>query len=203
MSTIIKDDILQKKSKETGGKEKVNKIMDTIVESSLHPTIVKPEKQAPSGPAKPSKIIAKQNIFSGVVLIEGENAEDLNDIKGRLINELKPSNEIESIIVDRIISNIWRLKRCLNIESQILEYETSCIQEYKQGIFSVRKRTEKELNQLKALKIAENRNKIRELINYETILEEQTFKALNELNKVRSQDSKQENKAKKTKKQSL
>jgi len=200
MSTIIKDDILQKKSKETGGKEKINKIMDTIVESSLHPTIVKPEKPAPSGPAKPSKIIAKQNIFSGVVLIEGENAEDLNDIKGRLINELKPSNEIESIIVDRIISNIWRLKRCLNIESQILEYETSCIQEYKQGLFRVKKRTEKELNQLKALKIAENRNKIRELINYETILEEQTFKALNELNKVRSQDSKQENKAKKTKK---
>lgn len=200
MSTIIKDDILQKKSKEIGGKDKVNKIMDTIVESSLRPTIVKPEKPAPSVPAKPSKIIAKQNIFSGLVLIEGENAEDLNDIKGRLINELKPSNEIESIIVDRIISNIWRLKRCLNIESQILAYETSCIQEYKQGIFRVRKRTEKELNQLKALKIAENRDKIRELINYETILEEQTFKALNELNKVRNQDSKQENKAKKTKK---
>lgn len=200
MSTIIKDDILQKKSKETSGKEKVNKIMDTIVESSLRPTIVKTEKPAPSVSAKPTRIIAKQNIFSGVVLMEGENAEDLNDIRGSLINELKPSNEIESIIVDRIISNIWRLKRCLNIESQILEHETSCIQEYQQGLFRVRKRTEKELNQLKALKIAENRDKIRELINYETILEEQTFKALNELNKVRNQDARQEKKTRKTKK---
>ncbi len=200
MSTIIKDDILQKKSKETGGNEKVNKIMDTIVKSSLHPTIVKNEKPASYGPAKPSKIIAKKDIFSGVVLIEGENAEEINDIKGKLLNELKPSNEIESIIVDRIITNIWRLKRCLNIESRVLEYETSCIQEYKQGLFKVRKRTEKELNQLKALKIAENREKIRELINYETILEDQTFKALNELNKIRNQDSEQEKKGKKIKK---
>ena len=104
---------------------------------------------------------------------------------------MKPTGEIESIIVDRIISSIWRLKRCLKIESQILEYESSCIQEYEQGFFRVRKRTDKEMRQLKALKIIDVKNHLEELSKYETALEGQIYKALSELENIKQGRTKQ------------
>ena len=161
MSAILKDDILSRKSREISGKDKVNKIMNTIVEPLVKSDLTKQEHKEVKSTAETTKTAedtVKQNIFSSEILIEGECATDLDEIRNRLKKELKPTGEIESIIVDRIISSIWRLKRCLKIESQILEYESSCIQEYEQGFFRVRKRTDKEMRQLKALKIIDVKN---------------------------------------------
>ncbi len=194
MSAILKDDVLSRKNKEVGGKDKVNKIMNTIVEPLVKPEPVKLERKEVTPPAETKKSqenTVKQNIFSGEILIEGESAAELDAIRNRLTKELKPSNEIESIIADRIISSIWRLRRCLKIESQILEYESSCIQEYEQGFFRTRKRTDKEMKQLKALKISEAKNKVEELSKYETILEGQIYRALSELENIRKGGSKQ------------
>jgi len=196
MSTIIKEDVLRGKNIDTTTeKGKVDKIMNMIVESSGTPIQTKTEIEEvklPSDKKKPEeKNTLKQNIFSSEVLIEGENDSDLDEIRNKLRKELEPSNEIESILVDRIISSIWRLKRCLKIERQIMEHESSCIQEYEQGFFKTRKRTNKELTQLKALKIVEN-NRVVELSKYEAMLERQVYKALNELIKLRRRESRQE-----------
>lgn len=197
MSTILKEDILRGKNKETSGKEKVDKIMSTIVESIETPHAAKMEKREGAVPSESIKStetedVLKQHIFSSEILIEGESKADLDEVRNRLLNVLKPSDEIESIIVDRIVSSVWRLKRCLRIESQIMEYESSCIQEYEQGFFRTRKRSDKELTQLKALKIIENKNRIADLSEYETILEMQLYKALRELDKYRRREARQE-----------
>ncbi len=195
MSTILKEDVLHEKKTEIAGKEKVDKVMDTIVESqgavnqSQSENVGKTLEQK-----KPAENDSKQHIFSGEVLIEGENADELHEIRERLRKELKPTSEIESIIVDRMVSSIWRLKRCLKIESQLLEYSASCIQEYEQGFFKTRKRTNKELTQLKALRMVENKKRIEELSVQETILERQIYKALGELDKLRNRESRQERK---------
>lgn len=198
MSAILKEDILRGKNKETSGKEKVDKIMNTIVESIETPHPAKMESVESKAPSESIKSTTetegavKQHIFSSEILIEGENKSDLDEVRSRLLKELKPSDEIESIIVDRIVSSVWRLKRCLKIESQMMEYETSCIQEYEQGFFRTRKRTDKELTQLKALKIIENKNRVAELSKYETMLEMQIYKALRELDKYRRREARQE-----------
>lgn len=197
MSAILKEDILRGKNKETSGKEKVDKIMSTIVESIETPHAAKMEKREGAVPSESIKSTEtedalKQHIFSSEILIEGESKTDLDEVRNRLLNVLKPLDEIESIIVDRIVSSVWRLKRCLRIESQIMEYESSCIQEYEQGFFRTRKRSDKELTQLKALKIIENKNRIADLSEYETILEMQLYKALRELDKYRRREARQE-----------
>ncbi|MEK6559824.1 MAG: hypothetical protein AABZ43_06745 [Planctomycetota bacterium] len=194
MSAILKDDILSRKSREISGKEKVNKIMNTIVEPLVKSDLTKQEHKEVKSTIETTKTAedtVKQNIFSSEILIEGECATDLDEIRNRLKKELKPTGEIESIIVDRIISSIWRLKRCLKIESQILEYESSCIQEYEQGFFRVRKRTDKEMRQLKALKIIDVKNHLEELSKYETALEGQIYKALSELENIKQGRTKQ------------
>lgn len=197
MSTILKEDILRQKHSDNANKEKIDKIMDTIVDQSktTNQEDTKVKVETSSGPLKPveSKSIT-ESIFSSEILIDGENRPDIDELKNRLTQELKPSNEIESIIVDRIISSMWRLKRCLKIEGQMMDYAASCIQEYEQGFFRTRKRPDDELKQLKALKIAEDKTRLKDLSEYENMLERQIYRALDKLNKLKKQESKQERK---------
>jgi len=192
MATILKEDILRRKNKEASSKAKVDKIMSIIVEPPVQTSLPKSESKeskTTSETAKPAESATRQYIFSSEILIEGECASELDEIRNKLLKELKPSGEIESILVDRIVSGVWRLKRCLKIESQVIEFESSCIQEYEQGFFRTRKRTNKELSQLKALKITEGKNRLEELSKYETILERQIYKALSVLDKLRQHGS--------------
>src|SRR3970040_85317 len=192
MATILREDILRRKNKETSSKEKVDKIMNTIVKLPVQSNLPKSgskESKTTSETVKPAESTTRHYIFSSEILIEGERASELDEIRNKLLKELKPSGEIESLLVDRIVFTIWRLKRCLKIESQVIEFESSCIQEYEQGFFRTRKRTNKELSQLKALKITEGKNRLEELFKYETILERQIYNALSVLDKLRQNGS--------------
>src|SRR3990172_9129866 len=192
MATILREDILRRKNKETSSKEKVDKIMNTIVKLPVQSNLPKSESKeskTTSETVKPAESTTRHYIFSSEILIEGECSSELDEIRNRLLKELKPSGEIESMLVDRIISGVWRLKRCLKIESQIIEFGSSCIQEYEQGFFRTRKRTKKELSQLKALKITEDKCRFEELSRYETVLERQIYKALKALEKLRRDGS--------------
>jgi hypothetical protein len=67
------------------------------------------------------KAVSKYNalrhgLLSQEVLLKGEDEEKLLELEKRLRNELKPSTEIELLLVDRIAANIWRLKRALGME---------------------------------------------------------------------------------------
>ena len=59
----------------------------------------------------------KHGLLGKAVLITGEDAEQLLAITKRIRFEMKPETEIERILVDRIISNVWRLKRALAMEN--------------------------------------------------------------------------------------
>jgi uncharacterized protein YheU (UPF0270 family) len=185
MTNILKKDIFNENSTEVTGKEKVDKIMDTIAE--------KPKDQKLSiMPQQNIETESMQGLLSDEVLMEGENKLEMELLQDKLIKELKPANKIESIIVDRIISSMWRLKRYLKIESQIMDYMTSGIEEYEHGFFSTRKRTDKEISQLKAFKLAEGKGRLEEFCKYEIILERQIYRALNELNKLRRRELKRQ-----------
>ena len=189
MQTILKDDVLNEKNKDTAGKEKVDKIMNMIVESSgtlCHTgNIFEQEEQK-----KLDRTSNLRYLFSSEILIDGENKAELEELRAKVAEELKPSIGIESIIVDRIVSGVWRLRRCLKIESQLMNYNNSSVQEYEQGLFVVRKRKHGELIQLKALQIAGDKTIMEGLSRYEATLEKQIYKALSELSKIRQRESK-------------
>ena len=184
MQTILKDDVINEKNKDAAGKEKVDKIMNIIVESSG--TLSRTGDKF--GQEEQKKLDIKSNLqylFSSEILIDGENKAELEELKDKVAEELKPSNGIESIFVDRIVSGIWRLRRCLKIESQLMNHNNASVQEYEQGLFVVRKRKCSELVQLKALQIAGDKTIIEGLSRYEANLERQIYKALSELGKSR------------------
>ncbi len=187
MQTILKDNILNEKSNGTPGKEKVDKIMNMIVESSRAPSQTgdkfKVDKQGEQ--QKPDISASMQHLFTNEILIEGENKEELEELKNKITEELKPSSGIESIIVDRIISGVWRLRRCLRIERHLMNHNNASVQEYEHGLFIVKKRKPDELIQLKALQIAGDKIITEGLSKYEAMIEKQIYKAISELSKIR------------------
>lgn len=67
----------------------------------------------------------KHGLLSKEVLLRDEKAEELEELGKRIRSELLPANEIELIMVEKIVAYTWRLKRALRIESQMIDYQRS------------------------------------------------------------------------------
>ena len=59
----------------------------------------------------------KHGLLSKEVLIDGEDDEELLLLTKRIRSEIKPETEIERLLTDRIVANVWRLKRALGMEN--------------------------------------------------------------------------------------
>jgi hypothetical protein len=59
----------------------------------------------------------KHGLLSKEVLIGGEDEEELLLLTKRIRSEIKPETEIERLLTDRIVANVWRLKRALGMEN--------------------------------------------------------------------------------------
>ncbi len=66
----------------------------------------------------------KHGLLSREVLLKDEDEENLIELGKRLREELKPATEIELVLVDRVTTNIWRLRRAMKIEREMIENET-------------------------------------------------------------------------------
>lgn len=100
-------------------------------------------------------------LLSKEVLLPGEDRHLLAELRDRLMNEFKPIGEMETILVERIVSSTWRLRRTFKLEKGVKGV----------GDYSY----------------IDWQNQIR----YETAIERQIYKALNELERL--QKSRNEN----------
>jgi len=105
----------------------------------------------------------KHGLLSEQSLIAGEDAEALLVLEKKLRYELGPATEIELLLVDRIASNIWRLKRALSIE----DGEVLCTQ----------------LIGTSSMGLMHDSDRF---FRYETMLERGIYKALHELERIQA-----------------
>jgi hypothetical protein len=97
------------------------------------------------------------------VLSKDEDENELIELGKRLRSEMKPDTEFELLLVDRIISNFWRLKRAMGMERDSV---------ISKGTFS------------KGLELHE---RIADTyFRYETMLERGIYKALHELQRIQA-----------------
>jgi hypothetical protein len=67
--------------------------------------------------SKPSNQNAiSHGLLSKEVLLPGEDGTLLNALRKRLMIDFQPQGEMETILVERIVSSTWRLKRMFRIE---------------------------------------------------------------------------------------
>lgn len=104
----------------------------------------------------------KHGILSKQILFEGEDEDELLTLEKRLRAELSPATEIELLLVDKIASNIWRLKRALSFEKDDVIFAS-------------------DFDGTVGLKVDADR-----FFRYETMLERGIYKALHELERIQA-----------------
>jgi hypothetical protein len=108
----------------------------------------------------------KHGILSSRTPIDEEEREEFGLFATQLYTSLLPMGELEQVLVDRIISNLWRLRRIVHIEGLMLKksanesWETKTYQEIFEGCSG---------------------NAMGVLSRYERTLENGLFRALHEL----------------------
>jgi hypothetical protein len=116
----------------------------------------------------------KHGLLTDEILLTGENEEALARLEERLGDELQPQGELERILVDRIVSSVWRLKRALSVETANIVYEH---RERIQGSYPFNEVQRR----LMALRDMVTNNSTEMILRYETTIERQIYKALHEL----------------------
>lgn len=83
--------------------------------------------QKSTGPKTPKgKAVVKYNamkhgILARETLLADESKGDLNTLGHSLRSQLQPKGELERLLVDRIISTFWRLRRLQRVEADLLD----------------------------------------------------------------------------------
>jgi hypothetical protein len=65
----------------------------------------------------------KHGLLSQETLLPGEDEEALRTLGERLRDELQPAGELENLLVERIITSYWRLRRLGRVEAGIFARE--------------------------------------------------------------------------------
>jgi hypothetical protein len=73
------------------------------------------------GKAISAKNAVKHGLFSTETVIKGENWEDFNLFREKLLEEFDPHGAVEVMLTERIVSLGWRLKRIVRIQDQVFD----------------------------------------------------------------------------------
>ncbi len=106
----------------------------------------------------------KHGLLSRESLVNGENEADLVDFGKRLRSQLAPVGELELLLVDRIVSTAWRLRRLVAVETMLFNNE---------------REPDHAFNII-------GREKMGVLSRYEVTLERSFYKALHELQRLQA-----------------
>ena len=112
----------------------------------------------------------KHGLLSKEVLLDGEDEKVLIEIGKKLRTELEPQTELELVLIDRITANVWRLRRVMQIEREMMEND---------------KDDEKTLGEAISNDFS-YKDTYGKLIRYEANIERGIYKALHELQRIQA-----------------
>jgi hypothetical protein len=81
--------------------------------------------RTPEGKAAVRLNALRHGLRSEEILLPGEDGEALTELGDNLATELQPVGMLENLLVDRIISAYWRLRRLSRVETGIFAWERS------------------------------------------------------------------------------
>lgn len=123
----------------------------------------------------------KHGILSREVFLEGEDESTLLGLGKRIREEMKPVGEVEIILADIIVSNVWRKRRLLEVERAVMEYEKEEAIAWK---FNFEKGEAHGMK--KAMKKMLVNDDIEKLVRYDVAIERSIYKALHELQRIQA-----------------
>jgi len=76
--------------------------------------------QTPEGKAKIAQNAVKHGLLAEHILIRDENREDYEAFRDIMAANLQPEGSVESLLVERIITAAWRLRRAVRLERDVI-----------------------------------------------------------------------------------
>ncbi len=120
----------------------------------------------------------KHGLLSREVLLKGEDEDFFIAMQKRLRTELSPTTEMEQILVDRIAANVWRLRRALQVEREM-------IQDDQEGNEDFSFNRGKTMGSFFSRDFA-NHDTYGKFIRYESSIERGIYRALHELQRLQA-----------------
>lgn len=75
------------------------------------------------GKAASSRNSLQHGLTSKQIVLPGEDAASFDALRASLIENHNPAEGLETILIDQIAQNLWRLNRARRMETEILEQE--------------------------------------------------------------------------------
>jgi hypothetical protein len=112
----------------------------------------------------------RHGLLSRQAVLRGESEAELVDLGKRLRGQLAPTGELELLLVDRLVSTAWRLRRAIALETRLFDTEHGDSSVYQS-----------------ALAYKGDRDRLQLLSRYELTLERGLFRALHELQRLQAE----------------
>jgi hypothetical protein len=132
--------------------------------------------KTPAGKAAVRLNALRHGLLSEDIVLPGEDEEALRRLAERLRAELQPVGELESLLVDRITSLLWRLRRLERVEAGI----------FVRGSYRVVGDLDTSTLGLAFVRDGNGANAFSKLSRYESTMERGLYKALHELRRLQA-----------------
>jgi hypothetical protein len=127
----------------------------------------------------------QHGLLAEEILLPGEDEDALRKLGERLRTELQPVGELENMLVDRIISAHWRLRRLGRVEAGIFTYKYYGTLSNALGMQAMQEANTTTLGNA-FVTDANQSNAFSKLSRYETTIERSLFKSLHELQRLQA-----------------
>lgn len=135
------------------------------------------------GKAIVSKNALRHGLLSREVLLKSEDAKTLEDLHQAITSELAPHGEIEAFLVDRLVADMWRLRRAFAVERHCGE---AAKEKVKGELFGETVFGSKEglAQSIEAAPFSDYRSE--KVLRYLTAIERSFFRTLHELQRIQA-----------------
>ena len=118
----------------------------------------------------------QHGLLSARTLLPTEAADTFEDFGSRLHADLAPVGDLEDLLVDRIVSTSWRLRRAIKVEAAVYERRSA----------SSSLDTAAPALAMVVLRAADNGKILTNLARYEAAIERSLYRALHELQRLQA-----------------
>ncbi len=126
--------------------------------------------KTPEGQARSAQNATKHGLFAQNPVLPTEKPDEYQAVRQQFFDELQPEGILETVLVERIINAVWRMRRFGQIEAEMLGLEFNRLEESEENrlglAFVRRESTDHQLGRL---------------YRYEMALERSMYRALKEL----------------------
>ena len=142
--------------------------------------------RTPKGKVNSSRNALKHGLLSGQILLEHENAEELEALRDDLYTDLRPVGALEEVLVERIVSSAWLQRRALQAETALMAWHNEFRMLWQPGCRgSGPMGDSKQPEYCHAFDMLAD-HRLEKIERYETTRERQMYRALHELQRLQA-----------------